>query len=274
MHKLIGLDKIIEEISNLQEIPNVLLIGARGTGKTTLAKEIVKIKQLKSYFLIGASIKKIELIKLLMNIENKTAIIIDEIHGLSRDAEEILYNPMEYKKLSIKGVNGEVFSIDLPDICIIGTTTKPNLISKPLLSRFQLIINIPHYNLRQLARIIKLNYPEFTIRECIKIAINITTPREAVNLAYRIYQLKNKMSVEEALKFIGYKCGLSYPEQRYIKILKEFNRLSQTSLCSALQVDIDELKYIEDSLLKKKMITITNKGRELSVRGLLKTKEL
>jgi len=274
--KIIGLNNIKKELLNLKEIPNILFIGARGTGKTTLAKAIAEYKKLNLVFLTGNNLKKIELLNSLIQLEENSILLIDEIHRLRPDVEEVLYHPLENKQLVIKAVNGNFQVIDLPkNISFIGTTTKPSLISKPLLSRFQLVIHIPHYNLRNLARIIKLNFPNFNNKEALQIAINITTPREAINLAYRINQLKNSgLSVNKALEFIGYKFGLSNSEREYLKILFLNHKMSQSSLASALQVDKDELKFIEDSLIRKRLITITSKGRELTIKGLMVSKKL
>jgi Holliday junction resolvasome RuvABC ATP-dependent DNA helicase subunit len=146
------------------------------------------------------------------------------------------------------------------------------MISKPLMSRFQITYNIPHYNLRELARIIRYKHREIKLRNALRIAKNTVTPREAINLAWRVLALGK--DVQKNLEFIGYKYGLSKTERFYLKIIKNLGTASLNSLCSALQLDKEEIKHIEDSLIRKKLVLITPKGRKLTVKGILKVKEI
>lgn len=274
---LIGLDSIKYEINRLQEVPHILISGARGTGKTTLARYISHIKNKRLIFTTGNTLKKIELLNIFINIQEGDILLIDEIHRLSPKLEEILYQPMENFMLPVKTTYGEQQQFKLPKFSLIGTTTKPSMISKPLMSRFQLHFQISHYNIRELARIIMSNYSNINRKTALKIAVNVVTPREAINLAYRCVNLANKnvnKEIDNILEFIGYKHGLSKNERFYLKILYNCQRLSQTSLCSALQVDKDELSFIEDKLLLRRLIEITNKGRQLTFKGLQLVRKL
>jgi hypothetical protein len=51
-------------------------------------------------------------------------------------------------------------------------------------------------------------------------------------------------------------------------------KISLTSLSNALQIDKDEVKYVEDKLIRKGLIDIGTKGRFLTFKGLLKIKEI
>jgi len=270
MIKLIGLKNIRYELDSLKEIPHILFTGPRGTGKTTLARYLAETKKKKLIFTTGNTLKKNELLNIFINLEEGDILLIDEIHRLLPAIEEMLYQPMENFILPIKDYTGHFQLIKLPKFCVIGTTTKPSKISKPLMSRFQLVLQIPHYSVRELARIIKQNF-SISNHDALQIAINVVTPREAVNLAYRVLQL-NKNNISRALEFIGYKHGLSQLERYYMKILQNAGKLSLSSICSALQLDQDEVSYIEDKLLRKGLIEITNRGRSLSVKGLIKVK--
>ena len=272
MKQLIGLKDIKYELNHLDGNPHVLFSGPRGSGKTQLARYIAENRKRKLIFVTGNTLKLQELLNIFIQIEEGDVLCIDEIHRLNPRVEEALYSPMEYFRLPIQGVAGGTQEYDLPKFTLIGTTTKSSKLSKPLLSRFQLMYQIPHYTLRELARIVKQEQPQMTIKETLLIAVNIVTPREAINLAYRVSQLGK--DVKKNLEFIGYKFGLSKMERFYLKIIHNVGSLSLNSLVAALQLDKDEVVYIEDKLIRKRLVQIGSKGRSLTFAGLQKIKEI
>jgi len=108
---LIGLDNIKYEINRLQEVPHILISGARGTGKTTLARYISHIKNKRLIFTTGNTLKKIELLNIFIRIQEGDILLIDEIHRLFPKLEEILYQPMENFILPVKTTYGESNSL-------------------------------------------------------------------------------------------------------------------------------------------------------------------
>ena len=271
MKDIVGVSHIKYELDNLKEIPHILFSGPRGAGKTTLAQYIADKSKNKLIFTTGNTLKKHELLNVLINLNKGDILLVDEIHRLKPEVEEILYQPMELYKLPMRDLTGRFQTFALPQFTVIGTTTKPSLLSKPLISRFRITFQIPHYNLRELSRIITHEY-KISKRDSLKVALNVVTPREALNLTYRILQLGN--DIEKNLQFIGYKFGLNKSERFYLKIVYNVGNISLSSLTSALQLDEDEVKYIEDKLLQKRYIQITNKGRVLTPTGLIKMKEI
>ena len=147
MH-LVGLNNIKYEIDRLQVVPHILLSGPRGTGKTTIARYIAKTKNKRLIFTTGNTLKKVDLMNIFINLQEGDILLIDEIHRLSPKVEELLYQPMENYFLPIKTVYGEQQEFKLPKFSVIGTTTKPSMLSKPLISRFQVHFQIPHYSVR------------------------------------------------------------------------------------------------------------------------------
>lgn len=265
--KLTGLKNIKYELDNLgKDFPHVLLTGSRGTGKTMLARYLAEKYQRRLLFLTGNTLKKDEIIDIFIHIKENDIILVDEIHNCRLAVEEVFYQPLEEKILPLNSINGCNAILSLPKFSLIGTTTKTSLISKPLISRFQIEIQIPHYNLDELSQIIKGSYPSLSLEDCALIAENITTPREAVNLARRI--VKFPLPVRQALEFIGFRYGLSCFERDYIKILYNVKKIAFTSLSFALQLDKDIILKIEDKLIKNRFLEITSRGRQLSTEGI------
>ena len=218
-----------------------------------------------------------ELLNIFVSIEEGDVLLIDEIHRLGPAVEEMLYQPMQSFRLPVKDVSGSFQIFPLPKFSVIGTTTKSSLISKPLISRFGLHIQIPHYSVRELAQIIMNQHPNLSRKNALYIALNIITPRDAVNLANRVINLvKNDLNKEivPSLEFIGYKYGLSKAERYYLTILHNVGSISLNSLCSALQLDKDEITFVEDKLIRKRYMHITSKGRQLTMLGILKVKQM
>ncbi|MCX8089046.1 MAG: Holliday junction branch migration DNA helicase RuvB, partial [Meiothermus ruber] len=82
-------------------------------------------------------------------------LFIDEIHRLSKAAEEHLYPALEDFKIDIvigAGPAARTLRLDLPRFTLIGATTRPGLISGPLRSRFGIIEHLEFYTETELAQ--------------------------------------------------------------------------------------------------------------------------
>jgi holliday junction DNA helicase RuvB len=85
-------------------------------------------------------------------------LFIDEIHRMSRAAEEILYPALEDFRLDIvvgQGPAARTLTLDLPPFTLVGATTRTGLLTTPLRDRFGLTFRLDLYTPVELAAIVR-----------------------------------------------------------------------------------------------------------------------
>jgi len=261
---LVGLKKILEEIDINAQIsqpfPHILFIGSRGSGKTTLANYITAKVKGRAVVLNATTVTFQQLQSIILSLKKNQIIFIDEIHRLHPKIEELLYHPMESGEMYISG-----FKFKVPPFTLIGATTRPDLITKPLTSRFKLQIYVPRYSLKQLARIVRNQFPQYSLSDCIQIAHSTAVPREALNLGFRLKQLSK--SVVEGLTFLGYRDGLNKQERDYLGCVKTDTR-SLASLSAQLLIPEPSVTELEERLIQLGLVDVGGRGRRITALGL------
>ncbi len=129
---------------------HLLFYGQAGLGKTTLAHLVAKELGANLRITSGPAIEKMgDLAAILTNLERGDMLFIDEAHRLNRMIEEVLYPAMETRKLHLivgKGPAARTLSLDLPPFTLVAATTRANLLSGPLRSRFGASFKLDYYN--------------------------------------------------------------------------------------------------------------------------------
>ncbi len=151
-----------------ESLDHVLLHGPPGLGKTTLSCIIASELGVKLRITSGPAIDKAgDLAAILTTLESNEILFIDEIHRLSRHAEEILYSAMEDFRLDMmtgKGAGARSMRIPLAPFTLIGATTRAGQLSSPLRDRFGMSFRLELYSPVELAKIVtnsasRLGYP-------------------------------------------------------------------------------------------------------------------
>jgi Holliday junction DNA helicase RuvB len=139
-------------------LEHVLLYGAPGLGKTTLA-HIISTEMGGNLKLTSAPAieRSGDLAAILTNLNDGDVLFIDEIHRLNHSVEEILYSAMEDYALDIivgKGPSARNIRFSLKKFTLIGATTRAGMISNPLRDRFGIICRLEMYTADELKEIV------------------------------------------------------------------------------------------------------------------------
>jgi Holliday junction DNA helicase RuvB len=141
-----------------QAVDHVLFAGPPGLGKTTLAGIIATEMGARMQPTSGPALERAgDLAAILSSLDDGGVLFIDEIHGLPRAVEEVLYPAMEDFQLDIvigKGPSARTIRLDLPRFTLVGATTRTGLITGPLRDRFGFVARLDYYEVDELTTIL------------------------------------------------------------------------------------------------------------------------
>ncbi|WP_297781973.1 Holliday junction branch migration DNA helicase RuvB [Aeromicrobium sp.] len=166
LDELIGQERVREQLTLMLEAAvargrtpdHVLLSGPPGLGKTTIAMIIAHQLSAPLRITSGPAIQHAgDLAAILSGINEGDVLFIDEIHRMSRPAEELLYMAMEDFRVDVivgKGPGATAIPLEIPPFTVVGATTRAGLLPSPLRDRFGFTAQLDYYDAGELHRIV------------------------------------------------------------------------------------------------------------------------
>ncbi len=164
--ELIGQERVREQLSLILDSAkqrgrppdHVLLSGSPGLGKTTLAMIVAAELNAPLRISSGPAIQHAgDLAALLTQLTEGEVLFLDEIHRMSRPAEEMLYLAMEDFRVDVvvgKGPGATAIPLDLAPFTLVGATTRAGLLPGPLRDRFGFTAHLDFYTAADLEKIV------------------------------------------------------------------------------------------------------------------------
>jgi len=138
---------------------HVLLSGPPGLGKTTLAMIIAGEMNAPLRLSSGPAIQHAgDLAAILSGLVEGEVFFLDEIHRMSRPAQEMLYLAMEDFRVDVvvgKGPGATAIPLDIPRFTLVGATTRAGLLPGPLRDRFGFTAQLDFYDAKDLEHIVR-----------------------------------------------------------------------------------------------------------------------
>lgn len=269
-----------------EALDHTLLHGPPGLGKTTLSNIVANELGVGFKVTSGPVLDKPgDLAGILMSLEEKDVLFIDEIHRLHPIVEEYLYSAMEDYRIDIlldKGPGARSVQLTIPPFTLVGATTRSGLLTSPLRARFGINFHLEYYDhnvlqtiVKRSARLLKVNINDDAAME---IALRSRgTPRVSNALLRRVRDfamVKGTGSIDlsiakhalEALNIDRY--GLDEIDNRILlTIIDKFNGgpVGLTTIATALGEDPGTLEEVyEPFLIKEGFLKRTPRGREVT----------
>ena len=167
LDEVIGQERVREQLSLVLQAArsrgraadHVLLSGPPGLGKTTLAMIIAGELSAPLRLTSGPAITHAgDLAAILSGLNEGDVLFVDEIHRMSRPAEEMLYLAMEDFRVDVvigKGPGATAIPLEIPPFTLVGATTRAGLLPGPLRDRFGFTGHLEFYGADELDEIVR-----------------------------------------------------------------------------------------------------------------------
>jgi holliday junction DNA helicase RuvB len=296
LDEFVGQARIKEQLSIVldaakgrgEALDHVLLVGPPGLGKTSLAHIIREELGVGIRSVAGPALERKDVAAILTAVEQRDVVFVDEIHRLSRAAEEILYPALEDFRLDIvmgQGTAARTLTLDLPPFTLVGATTRTGLLTSPLRDRFGITFRLEYYEDGELAAIVRRSAGILGVEIADDAADEIAgrargTPRVGNRILRRVRdvaEVRHQGAIttaiaREALELLEVdEAGLERLDRELLRAITEKyggGPVGLNTLAAALGEEPDTIEYVyEPYLLQLGFIQRTPRGRTITALG-------
>ncbi len=269
-----------------QPLEHVLFFGLPGLGKTTLAHVIAAE--------MGAALKELaapalnkpgDLASVLVLLQERDVLFLDEIHRLKNEIAEILYSAMEDFQISILPTPGEPpVTLRLRRFTLVGATTDYGLLPGPLRDRFGQVFPLDLYSQTELVQVVARAADKAgLLLDAESLDLIASRARGTPRVALRLFRRCRDLAVVDERDITGEltaralallrvdALGLDEADRRYLSVLLEHyagGPVGPKSLAASTGLDLATIEAaIEPHLLRCGLLIRTRKGRALTEAG-------
>jgi Holliday junction DNA helicase RuvB len=280
-----------------EPLGHVLLNGAPGLGKTSLARLLAAERGATIQEVVGAHLEDPhQLISLLARIEKGGFLVIDEIHALGSACEEALYTALEDGLVEVvvrDRVRARVIRVRLEPFTLVGATTRLGALSEPFRARFKLRETLEPYGEEELSEIALRAARRLGAETTPEAALAVArrsrgTPREAIRLLERardlaqvaatgssvvhhvVHEIQFSHVVHGAARLGIDERGLSREDRAVVRLLIERGRpVGLEAIASRLGLDLETLRDVHEPWLERSgLVERTERGRVATAKAI------